>query len=335
MQEREPRREARDLHVPVLAREVVDLFRAHLAASAGWLADGTLGLGGHAEVLLESLPGLRLVGLDQDPQALELSRRRLARFGSRVCLVHARASELARVLRETQAQPLAGLLLDLGVSSLQIDDPARGFSFQHDGPLDMRMDPRRDRTAADIVNHWDEKDLADLFFHEGGETRSRAVAHAIVEARRRAPFLRTGALADLIERVLGRGARSGRIHPATLCFQALRRAVNEEGEELRGTLSAAERCLAPGGVLAVISFHSGEDREVKRFLAAAQREGRFELLTPSPIEATPEERRSNPRARSARLRAARRLPPHALPPSRDLVRAHSSPLFARQPRRIR
>ncbi len=334
MQEREPRREARELHVPVLAREIVELFRAQLAERpAGWIADGTLGLGGHAELLLEGLPRLSLLGLDQDPQALALARPRLERFGARARLMHARASELPRVLREVEPLPLVGMLLDLGVSSMQLDEPARGFSFQHDGPLDMRMDPRRDRTAADIVNHWDEKDLADLFYFEGGETRSRAVAHAIVEARRRAPFLRTGALADLIERVLLRGARAGRIHPATLCFQALRRAVNEEGEELRNALAAAERCLGEGGLLAVISFHSGEDREVKRFLAAAEREGRFELLTRTPVEAGSEERRTNPRARSARLRAARRLPAHALPPARDLMRAHSSPLFARDRRR--
>jgi 16S rRNA (cytosine1402-N4)-methyltransferase len=330
MSERKHRRDARDLHVPVLGPEIVELFRAQLGArTSGSILDGTLGLGGHANLLLSALPALQLVGIDQDPRALEIARERLAPFASRTQLFHARLSETSRVLQQAGSPELVGVLCDLGVSSMQLDEAGRGFSFQHDGPLDMRMDPRRDRTAADIVNQWDEKDLADLFYFEGGETRSRAVAHAIVEGRRRAPFLRTGALADLIDNLLRQGARAGKIHPATLVFQALRRAVNEEGEELRAALAAAERHLVPGGILAVISFHSGEDRETKRFLAAAEREGRFETLTRSALEAGPAERRTNPRSRSARLRAARRLPPGALPPARDLVRAHSSPLFAR------
>ncbi|MBK7643630.1 MAG: 16S rRNA (cytosine(1402)-N(4))-methyltransferase RsmH [Planctomycetes bacterium] len=330
MQERKEKRDPREKHVPVLAREIVELFCTHLGADAsGALLDGTLGLGGHAELLLQALPALELLGLDQDPRALELARERLAPHAARTRLFHARISEIGRVLQEAGEPRLAGMLFDLGVSSMQIDEAARGFSFQADGPLDMRMDPRRDRTAAQIVNTWDERDLADLFFFEGGETRARVIARAIVEARRRAPFLRTGALADLVDRVLRAGARAGKIHPATLCFQALRRAVNEEGEELRAGLAAAERHLAPGGILAVISFHSGEDREVKRFLAEASREGRFEVLTRNPIEAEAPERRANARSRSAKLRAARRLPAGSLPPARDLVRAHSSPLFAR------
>jgi 16S rRNA (cytosine1402-N4)-methyltransferase len=330
MQERKQQRGPRDMHASVLGPEIVELFRAQLGTCAsGCILDGTLGLGGHAQLLLGALPALQLVGIDQDPRALELARERLAAQSARTQFFHARLSEIGHVLQQAGSPRLVGMLLDLGVSSMQIDDPARGFSFQHDGPLDMRMDPRRDRSAADIVNRWDEKDLADLFYFEGGETRSRAVARAIVEARRRAPFLRTGALADLIDNLLRAGARAGKIHPATLVFQALRRAVNEEGEELRAGLQAAERQLVPGGILAVISFHSGEDREVKRFLSEAERAGRFETLTRSPIEASPAERRSNPRARSARLRAARRLPAGALPPARDLVRAHSSPLFAR------
>jgi len=336
MHERKEKRDARELHVPVLGPEIVELFRAQLGARAsGCILDGTLGLGGHSELLLRALPALQLIGLDQDPRAIELARTRLAPFAQRTQFFHARLSEAGRVLQQAGAPELVGMLCDLGVSSMQLDEAARGFSFQHDGPLDMRMDPRRDRTAADIVNHWDEKDLADLFFFEGGETRSRAVARAIVEARRRDPFLRTGALADLIDNLLRAGARAGKIHPATLVFQALRRAVNEEGEELRTGLAAAERLLVPGGILAVISFHSGEDREVKRFLAEAEREGRFEVLTKNPIEAGPAERRSNPRSRSARLRAARKLPAGALPPARDLVRAHSSPLFARARRGTR
>ena len=174
---------------------------------------------------------------------------------------------------------VSGMLLDLGASSLQLDTPERGFSFSADAPLDMRMDPDRPRTAADIVNRWDEDDLADLFFHEGGETRSRRVAAAIVEARRRAPLLRTLALADLIERTLGRA----KLHPATRVFQALRRAVNEEGEELGAGLAVARDWLVDGGRLAVISFHSGEDAVVKRFLSEGAAEGEWRLAGRKPL----------------------------------------------------
>lgn len=293
------------LHVPVLADSVVGLLRSLTPGLlSGWIVDGTVGLGGHAERVLESLPECRLLGGDRDPAALAHARRRLARFGERVHLVQARHSELARVVREDLREKPAAFLFDLGVSSMQIDESERGFSFQADGPLDMRMDPGLDRTAADIVNRWDERDLADLFYYEGGETRSRAAARAIVEARRRAPFLRTGALADCVARAFG--GHGGKIHPATLVFQALRRAVNQEGEELAAALATAERELADGGRLLVITFHSGEDAVVKRHLAGLARAGRFELLTKKPIEADHLERRANPRSRSAKLRAATR-----------------------------
>jgi 16S rRNA (cytosine1402-N4)-methyltransferase len=216
-------------------------------------------------------------------------------------------SQASQVMDEEGVARVVGWLCDLGASSLQLDDPARGFSFQADGPLDMRMDPSSERTAADIVNAWDESDLADLFFYEGGEARSRRIARAIVESRRRAPFRRTGALADAIERAVGRGGGVGRIHPATKVFQALRRAVNEEGEELLGSLAVAEAWLVDAGRLAVISFHSGEDGEVKRFLAEGVRAGRWELATKKPIHAREEEVQSNRRARSASLRVAIRV----------------------------
>jgi len=293
-------------HVPVLADSVVELLRGLTPGLlSGWIVDGTIGLGGHAERVLEALPDARVLGSDRDPEALELARVRLERFGDRVRFVRARHSELGRVVREELPERPAAFLFDLGVSSMQLDLAERGFSFQTDGPLDMRMDSGSDRTAADIVNHWDERDLADLFYYEGGETRSRAAARAIVEARRRAPFLRTGALADTIARAYG--GISGRVHPATLVFQALRRAVNQESEELAAALGAAERGLADGGRLLVISFHSGEDGVVKRFLSGLARAGRFELLTKKPIEADHKERRANPRSRSAKLRAAVRV----------------------------
>lgn len=306
------------LHLPVLADSVVELLRSLTPGLlSGWIVDGTVGLGGHAERVLEALPNARVLGSDRDPRALELARERLARFGERVRLVQARHSELARIVREDLREKPSAFLFDLGVSSMQIDEAERGFSFQADGPLDMRMDPGLDRTAADIVNHWDERDLADLFYYEGGETRSRAAAHEIVQSRRRAPFLRTGALADCIARAFG--GHSGKIHPATLVFQALRRAVNDEGEELAAALATAESELAENGRLLVISFHSGEDAVVKRHLAALARAGRFELLTKKPIEADQNERRANPRSRSAKLRAAARTNEGgvAIDPNRD------------------
>ena len=329
-------------HVPVLVDPVVEHLRpAFEARPEGPIVDATLGLGGHASALLDAFPRARLVGVDQDPDALALAGGALARHGGRARAVRGRASELPRIAAELDLAPAAAVLLDLGASSLQLDRAERGFSFQQDGPLDMRMDPSRERTAADIVNRWDEQDLADLFFHEGGETRARPIARAIVAARRQAPFLRTLGLADVVARAVGRSG--GKIHPATRTFQALRRAVNEEAEELRAGLEGAERLLGEGGRIAVISFHSGEDREVKRFLAEGAREGRWELVTRKPLEADDAERRANPRSRSARLRVAVRTSAAARvvarsagaegadapsrgaqrPPSRSSLRLHS------------
>jgi 16S rRNA (cytosine1402-N4)-methyltransferase len=294
-----------EVHVPVLAAEVVRLLgggRADLS-TRGWIVDATLGAGGHSALLLGRFPCIRVLGSDQDDSILALAGERLGPFHDRVRLVRRRMSELGPDVAALDERPV-GWLMDIGASSLQLDRAERGFSFQWDGPLDMRMDTRRDVTAADIVNSWSEEDLADLFFHEGGERASRRVAKAIVEARRRVPFLRTRALADLITRELGHG---GPIHPATRVFQALRRAVNAEDSELRAGLALAEEHLADGGVLCVISFHSGEDAVVKRFLAERSRAGAFELLTKGPLEATHAEVRENPRARSAKVRAARRI----------------------------
>lgn len=289
------------VHQPVLPGEVTAaLVGPQPHELEGWIVDGTVGAGGHAALALDAAPYARLIGIDQDPRILEHARANLARFGKRARLRHARSSRLAAVLDEEGVGRVTGMLFDLGVSSLQLDTPERGFSFQADAPLDMRMDPDRPRTAADIVNQWDESDLADLFFHEGGESRSRRVAAAIVEARRRAPFLRTLALADLIERTLGRG----KTHPATRVFQALRRAVNEEGEELVAALGVARDWLIEGGRLCVISFHSGEDAVVKRFLAEGVARGEWRVEGRKPIQPRREEVLRNRRARSAVLRVA-------------------------------
>ncbi|MCE9593910.1 MAG: 16S rRNA (cytosine(1402)-N(4))-methyltransferase RsmH [Planctomycetes bacterium] len=304
--EREKRREDQArVHVSVLADEVVSAFGSSDAPRDGWIVDGTLGVGGHAARILDACPTLRVLGVDQDPEILPFAQDNLARFGSRARVRRGRVSMLDALLDEEGIERVVGWLLDLGASSLQFDRRERGFSFAGDGPLDMRMDPDRERTAADIVNTWDENDLADLFFHEGGETRSRKVAQAIVELRRRAPFRRTLALADVVARALGRGG-SGDVHPATRVFQALRRAVNEEGDELVRGLESAERWLVDGGRLVVISFHSGEDGVVKRFLSRGEKDGSFQPLTKKPVRPGAFEARSNPRSRSASLRAAAR-----------------------------
>jgi 16S rRNA (cytosine1402-N4)-methyltransferase len=294
--------EERAVHTPVLADEVLQGLAG--GGEAGWILDLTVGAGGHAAHLLEALPGARLLGTDQDPQVLAHARRRLGRFGDRVRVRRARMSTLEDVLHAEGIGRVVAILIDLGVSSLQLDSAARGFSFQEDGPLDLRMDPDRERTAADVVNRWDEGDLADLLYYEGGETRARKIARAIVESRRRAPFQRTLPLADLIENTVG---RRGRTHPATRTFQALRRAVNQEGEELAQALELADRWLVDGGRLGVISFHSGEDGTVKRFLARGAEEGRWRLLTKRPLRAGRPEVLANPRSRSASLRLAERV----------------------------
>ena len=295
------------VHLPVLPFRVLELILApERFPRGGWIVDGTLGGGSHTSLILEAEPGVRVLGLDQDPEILEHAERRLAAFGERARLRRARLSQLPQLLEAEGIDRPIGMLIDLGVSSLQLDRAERGFSFQSDGVLDMRMDPSRERTAADIVNGWDESDLADLLYHEGGEKQARKIARAIVEARRRTPFQRTMPLADWIESTVG---RSGRLHPATRSFLAIRRAVNEESEELLSALSTAQACLADGGRLVAISFHSAEDAQVKRFLKEGKREGSWRPLTPRPLRPDAEEVRANRRSRSAVLRAAERLRP--------------------------
>ena len=297
----------RRVHVPVLVHEVVQaiLGERDPAAVVGWAFDGTLGAGGHARVLLETFPNLSIFAIDQDPEMLAIARAELEEFGERAVLARGRISQLEELAAQQGIERAQVVFYDLGANSLHFDKAERGFSFEGDGPLDMRMDPDRERTAADIVNHWDEEDLADLFYHEGGEHGSRRIARALVEARRRVPFQRTAALAEVI--AAAAGGRGGRIHPATRCFQALRRAVNEEGAELQRGLEVAERLLDDGGRLAVLSFHSGEDGVIKRFLQERARGGLWQLVNKKPLGPGATERRDNPRARSARLRAAVRL----------------------------
>ncbi len=303
-------------HTPVLLEEVV----AWLApAGPGLLVDATVGLGGHAAALLSAHPGFTLLGLDRDPEALALAAEALEPFSGRIRLVAATFDRLPEVLAQLQESAPAAVLADLGCSSLQLDHAERGFSFQQDGPLDMRMGPDGP-SAADLVNHAEPEALMRILWDFGEERRARAIVRAIVSQRLRAPITSTGELSRVVVNVAGR--QTGRIHPATRTFQALRIAVNDELGQLERFLEPAARALRPGGRLAVISFHSLEDRITKHTLRRL--EGRctcpndlprcvcgahaaVRVLTPKAIRPQPDEVDSNPRARSARLRVAARI----------------------------
>lgn len=286
-------------HRPVLLSEALELLAVR---PGGLYADGTVGLGGHATALLEaSAPEGRLIGVDRDGETLELARARLLPFGARARLLKADYRELPGLLGDERPD---GILLDLGVSSVQLDAPGRGFSFRCDGPLDMRLDRGAGETAARLVNRLPERELADVIFRFGEEPASRRIARAIVEARRRGRIETTGQLAAIVRRAAGRSRRPG-LDPATRTFQALRIRVNRELEGLGPALVALARCLAARGRLVVISFHSLEDREVKHAFRALAGEG-FRVLTRKPLRPGDEEIRANPRARSARLRGLER-----------------------------
>ncbi|MDD2868950.1 16S rRNA (cytosine(1402)-N(4))-methyltransferase RsmH [Neomegalonema sp.] len=322
---REALEAARLRHDPVLLAEVL----AALAPREGArLLDGTFGAGGYARALLEAAD-CRVLGVDRDPSALEAGRLWAPLYGGRLVLAGGRFGDLDAIAVEEGFAPLDGIALDIGVSSMQIDQAERGFSFMRDGPLDMRMSAEGP-SAADVVAEASEEELADIFYHYGEERRSRGIARAVVKARAEAPILTTLRLAGILAAAQPR-PKPYEPHPATRCFQALRIHVNDELGELARALSAAERVLAPGGVLAVVTFHSLEDRMVKRFLQlraeGAARPSRhtpaalgaeedapgFELLSRKPVVASEEETARNPRARSAKLRAARRTSAPARP----------------------
>ena len=303
-------------HIPVLLPEVMDAI-APLEGSL--VVDGTFGAGGYTSRFLEA--GARVVAFDRDPDAIAAGQALQERHGDALTLIEAPFSLMYEELEARSIGPVDAVVLDIGVSSMQLDQAHRGFAFRHDGPLDMRMD-RNGPTAADIVNTWSEADLADLFFLYGEERRSRAIARFICEVREEWPIKTTRGLATLIEKLMPMRKRGPGpvIHPATRVFQALRIAVNDELGELVAALYAAERMLQPGGRLAVVTFHSLEDRIVKRFFADAGQGGRgsrhqpdmvveparFEPITRRPIVPGDDEMAANPRARSAKLRAARR-----------------------------
>jgi 16S rRNA (cytosine1402-N4)-methyltransferase len=291
------------IHEPVMVAETLALLAP---ARGGLFVDCTVGLGGHSRALLEHCAS-KVLGFDRDPDALALAARELAAFGDRVELVHADYRELERVLDGRGIDGIDGALADLGVSSLQLGAEGRGFSFQRDEPLDMRMDRTAGAAVADLLRDVDEEDLANLIFEYGEERYSRRIARAIVGAREKAPIATTGQLAQIVRRAVPvRGYQ--RIDPATRTFQALRIWVNRELEGLDEFLRAAARRLLTGARLAVIAFHSLEDRIVKHtFRALAQGEAAVRVLTKRPLEAGDEEVARNPRARSAKLRAIERL----------------------------
>ncbi|HOI54367.1 MAG TPA: 16S rRNA (cytosine(1402)-N(4))-methyltransferase RsmH [Phycisphaerae bacterium] len=294
-------------HLSVLLNETLDV----LSLRPGELVlDGTVGGGGHAVAMLERIaPDGRLIGLDRDAGALEVAASRLAGSPGRSVLRQEDFADFQRVLDELDVAAVDAVLLDLGVSSFQFGPSGRGFSFQHDEPLDMRMDVRGGPTAADLVNDLDERELADLFYTYGEERNSRRIARRLVEARRGGRIETTGRLAELIVSAQGQRYRGRwqRIHPATKCFMALRIAVNEEIESLQRFCDAVVERLNPGGRVAIISFHSLEDRIVKTTFRRLAAEGAIELLTRKPIVPGEQEEAANPRSRSAKLRAARRL----------------------------
>jgi 16S rRNA (cytosine1402-N4)-methyltransferase len=301
-------------HVPVLVAEVL----TYLAPRPGAvIVDATVGEGGHAEAILRRIaPAGRLIGVDRDTDALRVAGDRLRPFGRNVMLCHGDFGDLDRLLDEIGVGTVDGVLFDVGLSTRQLIDPARGFSFEHVGPLDMRMDRERSETAADLVNALPERELADLIYRYGEERASRRIARQIVARR---PLRTTRELVRAVEAAVG-GAR-GRIHPATRTFQALRIATNHELEALERGLPQAIRRLRPGGRVCSIVFHSLEDRIAKHVLAQHARECAVRLLTKKPVRPTAEEVRRNPRARSARLRAAERLGASSVSRDREVPQA--------------
>jgi 16S rRNA (cytosine1402-N4)-methyltransferase len=293
-------------HVSVLLKEAIDFLAVR---RGGTYIDATLGLGGHSFEIAKRLGRQgRLIGFDKDTRAIELARKRLSEPPAElkddwpeIELIHASYADVAKWV---PAKGAAGLLADVGVSSMQFDDASRGFSFQAEGPLDMRMDPEAELSADQVVNQFDEKDLADLIYEFGEERRSRRIARAIVRAR---PIKTTAHLAQVVS-AAARPMKYGKgIHPATLTFQGIRIFVNREIDDLKALLMAAPKVLEKGGRLVVISFHSLEDRQVKDAIREGAQKKRYEMLTKKPVTASEEEIAMNPRSRSAKLRAATKI----------------------------
>lgn len=309
-------------HKPVLLDEIMEHFAA---VNGQYFIDATLGYGGHSEAILERFPNSNVIGIDQDSDALKVAKKRLGTFGKRLRAFHSNFSEIERVASEAAVEKVDGILADLGVSSMQLDDPRRGFSFRFDSPLDMRMDPESGQmTAAQLLESLDEEEMANLIYEFGEERRSRRIARMIVEKRKRGePVQTTRDLAELIKRAVGRSPKD-KIDPATRTFQALRIAVNNELGILDQFIEDSINLLKTGGRLSIITFHSLEDRIVKRAFqkysgkcfcppriprCVCGAEKRVEILTRKPIVPAQSEMDENPRSRSAKLRVCQKLAP--------------------------
>jgi 16S rRNA (cytosine1402-N4)-methyltransferase len=290
------------LHTPVLAAEVIEWLRIR---PEGTYADVTAGTGGHSIEIARRLTTGRLLAMDRDPKALEIARERLKPFGEKVVLVQADFSRIGEVQSESKMPAFDGVLADLGISTLELDSPERGFSFRWAAPLDMRMSPDAPLTADEIVNHWSEKELADLLYQKAEERDSRRIARAIVRSR---PIRDTEHLATVVAGVRKARGRQ-RLQPATKTFLALRIAVNREEEELEQFLSRTPATLSSGGRWVVLTYHSLEDRPVKQAFQRFEREGGFRVLTRKVIRPSQDEIRNNPRARSAKMRVAEKIVP--------------------------
>ena len=312
---------AEDRHVPVLRDRIVELLAPALEQPGSVMVDATLGMGGHSESVLEHCPNARVLGIDRDREALTLAGERLARFGDRFTPIHAVYDELPQILTEQGLSSVSAVLLDLGVSSLQLDEQERGFAYRHDAPLDMRMDQSGGMTAADVLNTYSLTDLVRILHDYGEERFAKRVATAVVRERGREPFTSSARLVELLRSVVPAASQKSGGHPGKRTFQALRIEVNAELQALEAVLPAAVDALAVGGRIAVLSYHSLEDRLSKRVLTAGARSSTpvglpvelpehaayLRLLTRGAEEPSAEEISANPRAASARLRAAERV----------------------------
>jgi 16S rRNA (cytosine1402-N4)-methyltransferase len=311
---------AGDRHVPVLRDRILELLAPALQKSGAVMVDATVGMGGHSESVLEQCPGARVVGIDRDRDAVELAGERLARFGDRFTAVHAVYDELPQIMAHLGLSSVSAVLFDLGVSSLQLDEEERGFAYRHDAPLDMRMNQRTGITAAHVLNTYDQAELERILREYGEERFAKRVASAVVRERAREPFTTSARLVELLRSAIPAASQRSGGHPGKRTFQALRIEVNGELEALEAALPAAVDALAVGGRIAVLSYHSLEDRLTKQVLAAGARSGTpaglpvelpelaayLRLLTRGAEEPGAAEINANPRAASARLRAAER-----------------------------
>ena len=322
------RGDAADRHVPVMRDRIVDLLEPALAMEGAVFVDGTLGMGGHAEAVLERCPTARVIGLDRDEEALALAGERLARFGDRFEGVHAVYDDIATVLAQHAEGTAMGILFDLGVSSLQLDEADRGFAYRHDAPLDMRMDQSTGITAADVLNTYSHGDLARVLKTYGEERFAGRIASAVLREREKEPFTTSARLVELLRSAIPAASQRSGGHPAKRTFQALRIEVNAELDVWARAVDAAIGCLAPGGRIAVLSYHSLEDRITKQAFAAGAKSrtpvgipvelpehaAYLRLLTRGAEVPDPQEQADNPRSASARLRVAERLsPPNGAP----------------------